>query len=186
VAQNIVSALQATGKVPRVHGNGFIQLDLLEHMRLHVWGDPRIPRQASPSPIHDHRFGFISYVLRGAITNAEYIPVVGGQAFREWRPVPRDGEDTVLTKTDTVAHFVEALTQIPAGRMYGMDPGRIHDSRPHGVTITVMAKTVIEPQYQPRVYLPEGQEPDNDFNRNTAAPQELLWQIIEDAVCGAV
>lgn len=89
---------------PRVHGNGFIQLDLDETMRLNVWGHPEIPHQSQTSKIHDHRFSFISHVIIGALTNIEYRINYDQTAFRSapfdiYRPVPRQGQDTELVNT---------------------------------------------------------------------------------------
>jgi hypothetical protein len=56
------AVLKERGVRPRVHGNGFIQVDLTADTRLHVWGDKRIPRQNVYTPIHDHVFGFESTI----------------------------------------------------------------------------------------------------------------------------
>lgn len=40
---------------PRIHGNGFLQIDLDPLRRMHVW-DHRWPRQIRDSSIHDHAF----------------------------------------------------------------------------------------------------------------------------------
>lgn len=192
VAQNVVRVLQSLGSVPRVHGNGFVQLDLTPTMRLHIWGDQRIPQQATPSPIHNHRFGFVSYVLVGALRNMVYRPVPlmlgesGAVIFDEYTPEPRDGEDTVLRATGNgYVLDTDSDVLVRAGESYTLGPGKIHDSQPEGLTVTVIVKTVIVPQLPPSVFLPVGAVPDNTFNRNTAAPPELLWQIIEDAVHAA-
>ncbi len=54
---------------PRIHGNGFIQVDLDELHRLHLW-DVMIPRQSVDSSIHDHAFGFESRTLQGMLVPA--------------------------------------------------------------------------------------------------------------------
>lgn len=59
---NTLAGLRAVGERPRVHGNGFIQLDVTPRTRLHFWS-PEIPRQKVATPIHDHVFGFVSYVI---------------------------------------------------------------------------------------------------------------------------
>ena len=60
---NLINELKERGISPRVHGNGFIQVDLTHDTRLHVWGDKRIPRQNTYTPIHDHVFGFKSHLV---------------------------------------------------------------------------------------------------------------------------
>ena len=70
---------------PRVHGNGFIQLDLTDRRRLHVWGDHRIPRQSVPSTIHDHTFSFKSTIILGQLVHREIgiFPDTSGAYERE-------------------------------------------------------------------------------------------------------
>ena len=46
---------------PRVHPNGFIQLDISPRKRFHIWAHPDIPqsgREDKEEDIHDHVFGF--------------------------------------------------------------------------------------------------------------------------------
>ncbi len=64
--------LRDVGKNIRVHGNGFIQIDISSLTRVHVFGHPLIPRQLTPTPIHDHRFGFHSMVLAGCLVNVDW------------------------------------------------------------------------------------------------------------------
>lgn len=64
-----LAAVRKAGNEPRVHGNGFLQLDVGPDRRLHFWGDPRIPRQVTPTPIHDHSFSFRSSGLIGRLFN---------------------------------------------------------------------------------------------------------------------
>jgi len=64
--------VRADGGRPRVHGNGFVQLDLTERSRLHIWGDPRIPKQKVATPIHDHVFGFESTIIVGRVISLTY------------------------------------------------------------------------------------------------------------------
>ena len=92
-----LEAVRASGSRPRVHGNGFIQLDLTERSRLHVWGDPRIPRQKVSTPIHDHVFGFTSTIIVGRLINVIYdVELRRFGDFNIFTPEIREGEDTVL------------------------------------------------------------------------------------------
>ena len=44
------------GSEPRLHGNGFIQLDLGDDQRLHIWSPDLPPAQRVSTQIHDHQF----------------------------------------------------------------------------------------------------------------------------------
>lgn len=183
-----IALLQALGTRPRVHGNGFIQLDLTDRIRLHVWGDPRIPRQATETPVHDHAFGFTSYVLRGVLENKLYTrePIsLITPLHQPHRAVARHGEDTRLEPTgNTVPLWVLASQFVGAGNSYAMRAREIHETIPHGVSLSVIVKdepTVTYGGAPPTVYVPIGVVPDNAFDRYAASP-ELLWQIIAEAI----
>ena len=64
--------LRAHGENIRVHGNGFLQLDLPDDCRLHIFAHPALPSQRQSTHIHDRRFGFGSKVLRGRLVNVCY------------------------------------------------------------------------------------------------------------------
>ena len=58
IGEDLRQALVRARRVatPRVHPNGFIQLDLNAEgtLRLHVWPDGPFPKQRSDSTIHEH------------------------------------------------------------------------------------------------------------------------------------
>jgi hypothetical protein len=186
---------------PRVHGNGFIQLDLDDRVRLHVFGDLRIPRQKFPTPIHDHVFGFTSHVLSGRMINVEYeegpwpglieainLPI-GNFYEPHTRMLGEDlCEDTVLQQRDpgTYGLFVNDTQIVHAGEEYRCDAGTLHESVTAEITVTLIQKdgpTVAQgAAARPRVFVPVGGHPDNEFNRYDAAPVEMLWHIISDAL----
>lgn len=186
-----LKAVRATGARPRVHGNGFIQLDLTERSRLHIWGDPRIPRQGVATPIHDHVFGFKSTILVGRLINVVYqfIPREHGD-FRAHVAQTRKGKDTILVPTDQSGvlepHYVEMVNWNSAVRVYHMRPYVFHETlAPDGPTATIIIKdgpTLVQgAPTPPRVLVPVDVQPDNDFDR-FAANEDLLWRIIEDTL----
>src|SRR5665213_567737 len=67
----IAQAIDA-GSLPRVHGNGFIQLDVDPVTRIHFWGHHEIPRAKPMTPVHDHVFDFTSAVTKGWVLNINY------------------------------------------------------------------------------------------------------------------
>jgi hypothetical protein len=180
-AENIWALLKASCGRPRVHGNGFIQLDLTPSMRLHVFYDD-VPRQNPPTPIHNHTFGFKSYVLGGAIENVMYEAHDDASGlYGEYVASVRAGEDTVLAPN---GHRV-SLTMLPPavyveGECYSMRPGQIHQSNPCGPVVTVIVKdapSLSQGGLSPIVYVPRGIEPDNAFDRY-AHGDIVLWALI--------
>ncbi len=189
-----LKAVRAMGSVPRVHGNGFIQLDLIEYSRLHIWGDHRIPKQKVPTPIHDHTFGFESTIIVGRVINVVY--TIAHHVYGEYRvytPETREGEDTILKATamrvvvDPI--HVDVIDWQTPSRKYGIRQGEFHETvAPSGPAATIIIKDALT-QAQgnsmalPRVLCPVRQEPDNEFNRY-AADTDLLWRIIEQTLKG--
>ena len=189
----IVPLLKHLGNRPRVHGNGFVQLDLSASVRLHVWGDSRIPRQKTDTPIHNHTFGFTSYVLKGAIEQRVYRVSEDGFYEKVYQPhlaTVRHGEDTVLAPVGEKVGLgldCQATRIVRAGESYAMQAGEIHESRPLEPSVTIIVKdgpSLSQCGLPPLVYVRDGIEPDNAFDRY-ATPQELLWEIIEAAITPA-
>ncbi len=169
------------GHRPRVHGNGFIQLDLGEQKRLHIWGHPAIPRQIVDTGIHDHRFDFTSTVIAGRLINARYHP---GNAtrYKIYTPQTREGEDTILCETGASMMVANpTMIMVREGEKYGMFARDFHESFTDRPSATVMTKLGSTHPEAPRVLVPLGKEPDNDFNRNVFE-NDFLWGIIKEVI----
>lgn len=182
-----LESLKQFGAVPRVHGNGFIQLDLVPGgaRRLHIWGHPELPRQKVDTGIHNHRFDFTSECIRGRIINAVYTYHWDPELITHipHAPVVREGEDTVLSPLsgrDLSLHKPQ-LEMVPEGQSYFMDGPDYHETFSDRPSATVMIKHRTIPGMEPTVLVPVGQVPDNDFNRN-AFSEGLLWRIIVDVL----
>ena len=175
--------LREIGNEPRLHGNGFIQLDLEAGERLHVW-DPALEGmgQIVRTSIHDHRFSYHSLIVYGRQVHQEYRVVVGSD-LRIYNPERRVGtQDTKLVQTDpSTVPSVRAIAgnrlEIPEGFSYKFKAHEFHDSIPLGLTATIMTKTDEDYGHIPRVLVPIGEEPDNEFDRE-AVDKEMLWDSI--------
>jgi hypothetical protein len=172
------------GASVRVHGNGFLQVDLDGARRLHVW-DPGLPRQAVPTPIHDHRFSFTSAVVVGTLGHFTYsvVPDLNGY-HRVYCPEARDGEDTLLAPRSGLRVTVRTLGElwVPEGGSYDFGAGLFHETRVRALAVTLMEKTEVF-NLRARVLCPVGMEPDNRFNRNDwrgdAVVQSAYWEAID-------
>lgn len=200
--------LRASGTEPSVHGNGFIQLDLcsarnwrrnepirttFDEYRLHVWHH-EVPRQAVPSMIHDHRFGFTSTVHYGRIANLVYDVVPPNEdnhhqtrAWQAWQAVPQSHvRNTILERARNPSFDLELKYAEVVGTghetQYQMMPFVFHETVPLEPSVTVIEKwypRAAEDHVLARVCLPRGVEPDNEFRREDQS-QELAWAIIEE------
>ncbi len=195
--------LVAGHEEPRVHGNGFLQLNLNAEgtRRLHIW-DCSLPRQVVATPIHDHVFAMRSTVILGMLEHTELEAVSafrGGMrpaTHRVYRAKQIEGtQNTELVPDDGLVRLetVQRLI-LHAGSIYTFPAGALHTSYNgldlHGfsgtaplprdqTTATIMEKIEAPPTYgRPRVLCEIGQEPDNDFNRDGHDPA-MLWGLIE-------
>ncbi len=182
-----IDELRDTGNRPRVHGNGFIQLDLTDRLRLHVWGQPMIPRQKVASTVHDHVFGFTSVCHVGRIINVNWRPTPSREGnYRLWQVQPVEtGNNTLLSLMDEppvkLAHV--STREITAGSTYYIFPFWFHETLATEPSLTIIEKdddTLVQDPagYRPRVCVPVGVEPDNKFSRD-GHDEILLWNIIE-------
>jgi hypothetical protein len=188
------------GGNPRIHPNGFVQLDLepvpdswqASHQRghsgaarrLHIWNPPEVqlPRQETVNEIHDHVFDMRSTVVKGLLMQKTYRFAVGGfhvPTHQLYRAVYNKSSDSRLEALH-VYGVVEPIARIPvpAGHSYTQGASTFHDSGADGLVVTVMEKTAIRAN-QAHVLVPKDIEPDNEFDRASAAPAELVWEAIE-------
>lgn len=182
-----IDELKSWGTVPRVHPNGFIQIDKPgaegKKARVHIWPDAELPKQGSHHPIHDHIFDMQSDVLKGEMTNRlfswEFTVDPTHELYRARYKTPHD---STLVPTGKKGR-VELATQItvPAGSGYWMPAFRLHESfvkvRP---TVTFMQATKIYVPNKPVVAVPVDMTVDNKYSRYMMGPE--LWDIVAEAI----
>jgi hypothetical protein len=172
---------------PRLHPNGFIQVDLGERRRLHVWPEEKLPAAEPVTPIHDHVYGFRSLIIRGALRNVECEPVFdpsGGThvihevypwvTFERTSPIWRSGDRTYLAKIVQVSDFY-------VGTRYRFPPRRFHASEPLGSTATVIEIEPFDRSERARILAPVGIDPDASFKREGHDP-DRLWGLIRETL----
>jgi|SRR5579859_563350 len=189
-AVNGIGYARANNRRPRLHPNGFIQLDLAKDasVRLHVWPAVPLPAQKTRHPIHDHVFDMESTILCGHLRNVLYkaLPLSDAEAaqaifrpYRMYRATRIAKDDTVLMPADEKFYAVveSAHEDLEPGDTYYMQKGLLHDSVPLGLTCTLMYKLDLDVEYRPVVAVPADIKPDNDFRRETFDESEL-WRNI--------
>lgn len=170
---------------PRVHGNGFIQLNLTSTTRLNIWGHPEIPKQVVSTQIHDHMFGFESRILLGVIGNRRYLRCCGNMYLPHQAAPSKDGEDTDLEPLVRECDLERAETVFYGpGDTYLMSPGEIHETVTLGPAATIITKVGERRPGPATVYVKKGEHPDNEFRRQQHE-DGLLWRIISDVMLGA-
>lgn len=200
----LIDAIQlaAKGENPRIHPNGFIQLDLepqesgdwtqTHHrghsgasLRLHIWNPPGVvlPRQKTVNEIHDHVFDMKSHVIFGTLEQQLYklmSPNADHPATHQrYRAVYDKSASSRLEPTEEIGwlHMYHAFP-IEAGFSYTQPAFTLHNSVPHGTVITVMQKTEI---HEGDAYAICGIDspPDNTFVRDKAMSADELRAVID-------
>lgn len=190
LARMLVELARQEKRKPRLHPNGFIQLNLTpdgaEH--LHVWPSFSIKTQKTNHPIHSHIFDMESTVLLGGLRNETYSLMpssdnkVAGRLYQAHYAVLRGPNDTILKPTyaKPCGLYVETIEEIKAGETYRLPSAVLHDSMPRGLTVTHMIKLANNIN-NPIVMVPVGVEPDNEFVRERV-DENMLWGIINYAM----
>lgn len=171
---------------PRIHGNGFIQVNLNPRERLHLW-DHRIPRQARDSSIHDHAFWFESECREGTLINVPMSYVADSRSigfspthdlYRVVR-VPNSEEDTLELLQAGVRFTSREAKVVNPGESYRFAAHKFHVSLHLGTTVTIMRR---DPRYpgggKARVACRVGEEPDNSWIRANHEIPEWAWDAI--------
>jgi hypothetical protein len=153
----------------QIHGNGFaiIPLDETGQIRMHIW-DHRLPRQVVDTGIHNHSFGFKSWVLQGTMVNVCLDVAVDRVTHNLYTPSDHGPlENNVLIPTGMQVRFRPYRTDIvDSGQSYDMPAAMFHLSFYVGTMVTVIKKVnKLDSRFQVAVACPIGQEPDNDFDR---------------------
>lgn len=174
------------GRQPRVHPNGFLQLDLdpdpnlpQRKRRLHIFDD-RLPRQVVRTSVHDHIFDMGSFVMKGTVINDVYKLVLDEDGeFEVYKAQEAKCTETNLVPTgERVRMEIARSTYIRMGMSYTFPAFEFHDSRHEGVTATIMTKEQVRVG-TPRVLVPVDAEPDNSFSREEQ-DIDALWALIEE------
>lgn len=183
---SMIDRARARGARPRVHPNGFLQLDLVEsgNLRLHIW-HPELPKQSVRTSVHDHVFFMRSTVEVGVLQQVRFTYTLehNWEATDEIYMAQYAGKsNSILHPTGVqVALATRDDQSITVGETYEQPPFTFHDSVPcTDIVVTVMEK-VYRLTGSPRVIVPIGQEPDNSFHREDA-DEELLWKIIDEVL----
>ncbi len=184
-----LAELAANCDEPRVHPNGFIQLDLDAVHRLHVW-HPRLPyRQKTYHTVHDHVFGFTSEVFSGRILNVCYDAMRNDLHGTHYMAQAEysTAEETLLVGAPQPYFYrlhTNSAKVIQPGEQYEFPAFVFHEILFGEPSLTIIRKrglTAAQGSSQkPTVMVPRGVEPDNDFRRDDV-DTDVLWELIAEA-----
>lgn len=174
-----------TKETVSLHGLGFIQVVLPGNQRLHVW-HPELPRRAcyEHSSIHNHRFGFVSRVLKGTLVNVHIEIELARYGSHGSHVIishngprsPRGGRESF-----PVAHcnvYESSREEYQPGQQYSIPMGAYHYTPNSGIVVTLMTK-LNEGRIHANSICRRGVEFDQDFDRFQLSPERLMDFVVE-------
>ncbi len=182
-----IEDLRSSGNVPRLHPNGFIQLDLKDGRRLHVWPEEAIRVREPRTPIHDHVFDLKSEVYLGALINKMYKLIEDPHGEHEVHGILSFSvarETSGFTRLDERRYRLVLVEEarIEAPGIYVIPAFEFHESENVGLSATIVTMTASDASRPARVACHTGRAPTEIFNRDGGPEErEQLWSIIERA-----
>lgn len=165
-----------------LHGLGFIQLVLGGNQRMHVW-HPELPRRNcyEHSGIHNHRFSFVSRVLKGEQRNVrcDLELVRDGSHSIISHNGPRSDKGGRLSYPVAECNvYKRGLEIYGPGDEYTMPVHEYHYTPNTGIVVTVMKKTA-ESDIHANSVIRKGVEFHYDFDRFQLSPEQLFAYVVE-------
>ncbi len=172
-----VDWLRANAAKAHFFGLGFIQVKLDDLQRVHFYHRD-IP--AFVEEPHDHRYDFISTVLRGSLQNQIWrlMPGDDHEVYFESCQQGESENPTMLMRAG-VSHFGSFDTHAGSGHMNALTFHTVHPLFEHGPVITSI-KRELPTTTHARVIKKVGSAPVCPFSR--PMPDDRLWEIVRDCL----
>lgn len=171
-----------TKETVSLHGLGFIQLVLPGNQRLHVW-HPDLPRRDcyEHSTIHNHRFAFVSRVLKGEQKNVRVDLELTGSGSHTIisHNGPRSDKGGRLSYPVAQCNVYEREVETYGpGDEYHMPVHEYHHTPNTGIVVTLMRK-LEESVIHANSVIRNGHQFHYDFDRFQLSQDRLMDYVIE-------
>lgn len=175
--------LKSLNKSPAWFGLGFIQLKLNDYERLHFY-HPDMHSEMNNEEVHDHRYSFLSTVLKGELRNEIYYfePETNGQYIKE--QVSCDSNNPIIDSDLIYGNLFHLFTSTTIqDNVYAIEKNTLHRvstiSYPDTVITLVTREYPYSKQYANIVR-------NKNFPRKcpfeTKLEDRLLWRLIEECI----
>lgn len=153
-------------------GLGFIQIKLSPHHRLHIYC-PEVKITTTDEEVHDHRYSFLSHVLKGKLEHSSYALVEGETHLLTYESCKKDIKiETPLTLTGL--KLLESFT-LSQGSSYFLHKDTLHQVKAEH-TVTFLIRETPSKDLA-RVIFKKEKQPTCPFSSDL--DKELLWKIVE-------
>lgn len=156
-------------------GLGFVQLVLNKYERVHFYNENL---KAPNDEIHNHRYNFMSHILKGSFLNERYLLSIGKDYTLTNESCSKERE---LTNVVSIPTSVELLSseRYKQGDIYHIFYNEFHKVSYTGNTITYLKRSDIITDYAQVLY-PVGKEILCPFA--TEYSEDQLWDIINETI----
>lgn len=154
-------------------GLGFIQLKINDVWRLHFYS-PKLP--VITEDIHNHRYGFLSKVLKGSLTN--HVVELDYTDSDDHKILSVSCDEKFKAPTDESYVGIKSITTdtYTVGQGYVMTPDMFHRTTANNC-ITMLMRTHRSKDFA-NVVLPRNETPVCPFSKKIE--EEQLWSMIEE------
>jgi hypothetical protein len=168
-------ALREHCEVIQYFGLGFVQVKISPVDRFHYY-HPDLRASLDPEAIHNHRYDFQSFVMRGALRQ-ELFELVPGDEFRlsDESCAPEAHESQTVHQ---LGALLIASFRVPAGEGYFLHYSQFHRVSAVGKTVTWLARKLPYAQPLAQVLTPIQAPQVCPFESNLT--QDELWDIVID------
>jgi hypothetical protein len=179
-----VDRFRETDATISLHGLGFLQVKLPGRQRLHVW-HPDLPRRDcyDHSAIHNHRFSFISRVLKGTQKNVrvdvEIVKEGTHQLISHNGPRSEKGGRLSYPVAQCLIHPREMEIYQP-GNEYYMPQLEYHHTPVDEIVVTIISKQT-EGRIHANSVCANGVDFHYDFDRFQMSEADM-WGIVTEAL----
>jgi hypothetical protein len=156
-------------------GLGFIQLKVNKHLRLHFYTacmPPIVPEE----DIHNHRYDFTSWIIRGALTQ-EFFTLIPGDTHVKEEESCQEGVKPD-SKPEPCSVKLSAKQTMREGSEYFIDHDTFHRVKSDHCITMIERTDYKKPLAQ--VVRPVGETPVCPFSQKIE--EEVLWRIVRDMI----
>lgn len=176
-----IDYLKKNAKMIHWFGLGFIQVKLNDFERLHFYTD-KLPKTTTEEEIHNHRYNFVSTILKGALWHDIYeVRVIEGfTTLNQYWLTEETCKENDKKSFPTYPCNIELITQ---KRYLANDGYYIHHETFHRVysadAITHVRRGAYKKDFA-QIIFPVGMKPACPFS--VKRPESELWEIVEQSI----
>ena len=177
--KSAIKLLKDNTQLIHFFGLGFIQIKLNDTQRVHFYHSAIPPFVEEP---HNHRYNFISHVLKGRMTNTLYERAEGAGTMQKGVLDVTCKKDDMTSITDDALVGFERVGQIvtAAGSSYYLNSETFHTVKTSSKCITFIERGIPKKQHAQVIRTIADEDRLCPFSRPMA--EDAMWDIVRDCI----